>query len=52
MKIWYKVLTLIIIKGYEVRATTIEGRNAFAPSLALRNNNLEIRIAGSSCRPQ
>ena len=26
-------MTIVITKGYGVRATTIEGRNAFAPSL-------------------
>ena len=27
------LLKLLITKGYEVRGTTIEGQNAFAPSL-------------------
>ena len=52
------VYILVITKGYGVRATTIGGPNAFAflslRMLAtymrrIRNYNLEIRIAGSSC---
>ena len=30
---WFRSIQLVITKGYEVRATTIEGQNAFAPTL-------------------
>ena len=33
---WYWSMKLVITKGYGVRATTIEGQNAFAPRCALR----------------
>ena len=29
----FLLFVLVITKGYELRATTIEGQNAFAPSL-------------------